>query len=76
VEVYRALGYAGELAVGDPDGIVVDARFVPLAACAAHLDGCHPWVREPLLAWIDGARGPGPLRFRYEVTQAGARRVP
>lgn len=75
VQVYRAVGFSGELAVRDPDGIVVDARFVPLEACAAHLDGCHPWVREPLLAWIGGDCCAGAV-FRYEITEAGARRVP
>lgn len=75
VQVYRALGFVGELAVADPDGIVVDARFVPLGACAAHLVDCHPWVREPLLAWIAGDCCAGAV-FRYEITAAGARRVP
>lgn len=76
VEVYRALRFSGELAVCDPDGIVVDARFVPLLECAAHLEGCHLWVREPLVAWIDGTcRGAGAV-FRYEITPSGVRRVP
>jgi 8-oxo-dGTP diphosphatase len=52
VEVHRAVTYGGELHVDDPDGIVVDARFVPTVRCGDHLVGCHPWVREPLAAWL------------------------
>ena len=51
-EVHVALAYEGELRVDDPDGIVVDAQFVPLELCAGHLDACHPWVREPLADWL------------------------
>src|SRR3954468_2319905 len=39
VEVHRALSFHGELRLGDPDGIVVDARFVALDRCGEHLDG-------------------------------------
>jgi len=51
-EVHVALAYEGELRVDDPDGIVVDACFVPVDSCSAHLDACHPWVREPLADWL------------------------
>jgi 8-oxo-dGTP diphosphatase len=68
VEVWVALGFTGELAVGDdPDGIVVDARFVPRSACHAHLDGVHAWVREPLGTWLE-ERWNGSRRFDFEVT--------
>lgn len=61
VEVLRAEAWEGELRVGhDPDGIVVDARFVPPEACGRHLAGAHPWVAEPVAAWLaspwEGAR--------------------
>jgi 8-oxo-dGTP diphosphatase len=52
VEAHVALAYEGELHVDDPDGIVVDARFVDVAACSTHLDGGHPWVCEPLADWL------------------------
>jgi 8-oxo-dGTP diphosphatase len=52
VEAHLALAYEGELHVDDPDGIVVDARFVEVAACSSHLDGGHPWVCEPLVEWL------------------------
>ena len=46
------MAYEGELRVDDPDGIVVDARFVDVDACGEHLDGGHPWVCEPLGEWL------------------------
>ncbi|CAN5773295.1 hypothetical protein BH24ACT3_BH24ACT3_13700 [soil metagenome] len=52
VEVHRATGYEGYLVVDDPDGIVVEARFVSPDACVTHLDACQQWVREPLSEWI------------------------
>ena len=52
VEAYRALAYEGELVVDDPDGIVVDARFVASDLCAAHLDTTPQWVCEPLTEWL------------------------
>ena len=51
-EVHLAVDYEGDVHVDDPDGIVVAAAFVPLAAAHEHLTGCHPWVREPLVAWL------------------------
>jgi 8-oxo-dGTP diphosphatase len=51
-EVHLAVAYEGELRIDDPDGIVVDAQFVALDSCTAHLDSCHRWVREPLAEWL------------------------
>jgi 8-oxo-dGTP diphosphatase len=66
VEAHLAVDFAGELRLGDPDGIVVDAAFVAPSACNAHLAGCHPWVGEPLAAWL-AERWTDPRRFRYRV---------
>jgi ADP-ribose pyrophosphatase YjhB (NUDIX family) len=52
VEAWRAVEWAGRLRLDDPDGIVVDARFVPIAECSDHLFGVHQWVREPLTEWL------------------------
>jgi 8-oxo-dGTP diphosphatase len=52
VEVHVALAYEGELHVDDPDGIVVDARFVGEGDLHAVLAGNHPWVLEPLADWL------------------------
>jgi 8-oxo-dGTP pyrophosphatase MutT (NUDIX family) len=51
-EVYRVAEYEGVLAVDDPDGIVVEAEFVPAALLDERLATCAPWVREPLAAWL------------------------
>lgn len=60
VEAHLAVGFTGELRVDDPDGIVVDARFVAAAECAELMGSSPRWVREPLGAWLadrdDGAR--------------------
>jgi ADP-ribose pyrophosphatase YjhB (NUDIX family) len=66
VEVHLATSYSGELAVNDPDGIVVDARFVPWDAAVLHLDGSRRWVAEPLVAWL-AERMP-----TLEASEAGA----
>jgi 8-oxo-dGTP diphosphatase len=66
VEVHRAAVVEGELHLDDPDGIVVDACYVPGNECAGRLADAHPWVREPLTAWLD-ERWSGGRTFRYEV---------
>jgi hypothetical protein len=45
---------------------VVDARFVPLEGCGRYLEGCHPWVREPLGAWL-AERWEDGRRYRYRL---------
>ncbi|MEX2294256.1 MAG: NUDIX hydrolase [Acidimicrobiales bacterium] len=52
VEAHLAVAFNGEVHVDDPDGIVVDACFVDVAACSGLVDGGHPWVREPLGDWL------------------------
>jgi 8-oxo-dGTP diphosphatase len=66
VESWRANDVSGELRLDDPDGIVVDARFVPFAACASHFDTVPSWVREPVGEWL-AERWAGVRPFRYEV---------
>ena len=53
VEAHLAVAYEGELHVDDPDGIVVDARFVDPATCGSMVAGGHPWVCEPLGEWLE-----------------------
>lgn len=67
-EVHVAVAYEGDVvaAPDDPDGIVVEARWVALADCAGRLDGCHPWVREPLGQWL-AERWEAPRAFAYRV---------
>lgn len=66
VEAYRALAWSGDVVVDDPDGIVIDARFVALHCCGDHLGGGHPWVGEPLGEWL-AEPWPGRRSFGYEV---------
>ncbi len=67
-EVHLAVAFDGELRVDDPDGIVVDARFVAADACDDHLARCHPWVREPLAQWLAERWEPTAARpFGYRV---------
>jgi hypothetical protein len=67
-EVHLALAFEGELHVDDPDGIVVEAEFVPADACGGHLAACATWVREPLEEWLRDRWAPGSGRdYRYEV---------
>lgn len=66
VEVHRAVAYEGTVRVDDPDGIVIDARFVALDACDAHLGTCHRWVREPLADWL-GLRWEDSRPYGYHV---------
>jgi 8-oxo-dGTP diphosphatase len=66
VEAWRAVSFTGELRLADPDGIVVDVRFVAAHECHAHLVGCPAWVREPLAAWIEH-RWEGSRRFGFDV---------
>ena len=66
VEAHRALAFTGDLRLTDPDGIVVDARFVAAGEHEAHLDTCSPWVREPLLEWL-AERWERQRGFSYDV---------
>ena len=75
-EVYRAIGYAGELAVDDPDRVVVDGRWVDHTEARDLLDESPAWVAQPLRhALEDLLAGPGaahraardPVRWRYDV---------
>jgi len=68
VEVYRALGFEGELRVEDPDGIVVEAVFVDPMTCADRLADGARWVREPLAEWLAERWGPDAARgYAYDV---------
>jgi len=68
-EVHLAVGFEGELRVDDPDGIVVEACFVPPHECDARLLSCAPWVREPLVEWLRDRWEPAAARgFDYEVS--------
>jgi 8-oxo-dGTP diphosphatase len=66
VEAYLAAEYEGELRLEDPDGIVVDARFVAVDQCHGHLEAAHRWVKEPLGEWL-AERWEGSRSFGYHI---------
>ena len=67
-EVHLAVAFEGDVHVNDPDGIVVEALFVPAAECHDRLATCAPWVREPLSAWLRERWAPeAGVAFHYEV---------
>src|SRR5262245_28995178 len=53
VEVWMAAAFEGTLRTDDPDGIVVDCRYVTSDELVELLDGNHPWVVEPLCEYLD-----------------------
>ena len=67
VEAYRAISYTGQLAPEDPDGIVVDARFVSPPEWEAHLGTAHQWVREPVTTFLAALAATPETRFRYRL---------
>jgi len=72
VEVHVAVEYEGELRLEDPDGIVVDARFIAPDACDLHLDGAQRWVREPFQEWLL-ERWAGSRSYGYRIEGDDAR---
>lgn len=69
VEVYDAVGWSGELHVDDPDGVVIDARFVEGEAVEPTLEQAPAWVREPLLAWRSGSDPVVEQTMRFRATR-------
>jgi 8-oxo-dGTP diphosphatase len=70
VEAHLAREFRGDLRVDDPDGIVVEAAWVDPAVCGQQLEEGHPWVREPVCAWLAELGAPdgwSPRTFRYHV---------
>ena len=74
VEVHRALAYEGELRPADPDGIVVEARYVALDRCHEQLATNYEFVREPLGAWL-GERWTAARRYRYRIDGASREEI-
>ena len=52
VEVHVADEWTGEITIDDPDGIVIDAEFLPMERCLELLRAGLAWVREPLGEWL------------------------
>lgn len=62
----------GTIALNDPDRIVEQALFVDLVHVESLLVDSPPWVRIPVLAWIDGGMQPMPA---HEFHVRGADRA-
>ena len=75
VESWLATAVEGEIALNDPDGIVERAEFVDVADVARLMEESAPWVRIPLLNWLELGRRPmEPHHFRvFGVDRATAR---
>jgi 8-oxo-dGTP diphosphatase len=58
--VFAVEGWRGQLQPADPDGLIIQARFVPPDE-AIQLARTLPWrsMREPLIACLSGQAGPG-----------------
>jgi len=69
VEVFRAVSFSGELRVTDPDGIVIEARFVPWHEAHVPLRTSSRWVHEPVGEWLS-QRWDALRSFRYRVEGA------
>ena len=70
--VYRAVAYEGDILIADPDGIVVEAEFLPVDRCLALLAEGARWVREPMVEWMSERWGPDAARvYSYEVRGVG-----
>lgn len=69
VEAHLALSFGGEITVDDPDGIVVDARWVDLSAVRNRLDSSSIFVAQPLLAHLHDGIDDGRL-FGYQIDGA------
>ena len=66
VEVHRAVAFEGAIEPHDPDGIVVDARFVPVDECSRHLASTWLPTHEPLFAYL-ADRWTDVRSYRYRV---------
>lgn len=73
VASHLALDWSGEIRLADPDGIVVDARFVAGGEASDLLRSAPRWVGEPLLEWLASGSEPvaTPLTWRYRVGHEG-----
>ena len=67
--------WTGELAPDDPDGYILDARFLPIADAIDRLEAI-PWrpMREPIVAWLRGESDRGAL-WCYRDDEHGAPRL-
>ncbi len=76
VEAHLAIGFAGDLSVDDPDGIVIGAEFVDLFSARRRLSSAPQWVAEPLLELVPSPSPDGRhYGYRLDGTSAADRLV-
>ncbi len=76
VEAHVAIDFDGDLAIDDPDGIVIGAEFADLDRARARLESAPQWVSEPLLDHLEFGHDDGRLYgYRLEGSTADDRRV-
>ena len=62
--VFEVGDWAGELGAADPDGIVLEPRFLPIPDAFRKLDGLSVRVmREPMMAYLSGEVEAGTMWF-------------
>ncbi|MBP7928800.1 MAG: NUDIX hydrolase [Acidimicrobiia bacterium] len=66
-QVYVADAVRGDINIEDPDGIVVEARWVPLAEIPDYVRTAPPWVRGPLTNWTE-TREAGQQHHGFHLT--------
>jgi 8-oxo-dGTP diphosphatase len=67
--------WSGEIALHDPDRSVIDVRFVPIPDAISLLQiNPYPWMRDPILAYLEGRAAPGAL-WQYRRSQDGRAEV-
>lgn len=66
VEAFAAVVFTGTIALNDPDGIVVDAKFLDPARVAPQLNTASVFVSEPLISHLEEGIDDGRV-FKYEI---------
>lgn len=72
VWVFTVTGWQGTLHSADPEGMVSEARFMPIAEALDKLEQHLPWrvMRDPLIAHLRGEARPGAV-WLYRRNSAG-----
>ena len=76
VESWSPRHVTGEIELNDPDGIVEDARYVPLGGVGAVLSDSPPWIHVPIGRWLDqGCQPVGSFSFVVRGADRATARV-
>jgi len=69
--IFEVLRWQGEIAPGDPDNLILEARFMPIESALEALSAL-PWrvMREPIMAFLRDQSDPGTF-WLYRSYQDG-----